>query len=165
MLTWQIPTNLENCIAEYLESQIIAENITLLNTTGAEVIPSIRVGREVNTDWTLPLIQLYFDSTPVIKDIEIGSNLKEKEYLIILDIRCLLPGQEINLGQWVEDTLNNGFIYYTYQPNTLDVLNPIKTQAGYVSLKYITSKPLDFGVDADLYDKYRYRLAIQCWIS
>lgn len=165
MLTWQTSTNLENCLAEYLESQIIAEDIKLLNVAGATVIPSVRIGRTLNTNWTLPLVQLYFDDTPVNKDFELGSNLKEKEYLLILDIRCLLPGQEINLGQWVEDTINNGFIYYTYTPNLIDVNNPVKTQAGYVSLKFITSKPLDFGNDADLYDKYRYRLAIQCWIS
>lgn len=165
MLTWQTPTNIENCLVEYLESQISAEAITLLDLKGNSVTPEVRVGREVNSDWSLPLIQLYFDDTPINRDFEIGSNLKEKEYLFIIDIRCLLPGQEINLGQWVEDTLNNGFIYYTYQPNVADVMNPLKTQAGYVDVKFITSKPLDFGIDADLYDKYRYRLAIQCWIS
>jgi len=165
ILTWQEPTNLENSIAEFLDDQIAQSTLTLLDANGIPVVPIVRIGRTFNVNWSLPMIQLYFDDTPVIRDIELGSNLKEINYLIIFEIRCALPGQEINLGKWVENTLNNGFEYYDYSPNSVNPNSPSKTQVGRVSLKFITSRPVSVGDDVELFDKYRYRLSIQCWIS
>jgi len=164
VLTWQIQLNIENSIVKFLEAQILSESIQLLDQNGEVVDVSVRVGRELNKNWNLPLIQLYVDSK-ISDPLEIGSNLQKKDYLVIIESRVLFPGQDSNLAEWLEEKIKNGMTYYEYTVNVSDPEAPTETDSGHINLSFVASNPVLTGEDADLYDKYRYRTTIKVWLS
>ena len=163
ILTWSQTRCLENSLIDFLQSEIINDSLTLLNESGVAVTPNVYRGKQLKSDWDLPLIQLYFDDK-LQPRLEIGSNLRQKTYLIFVEIRTLLPGQEVDLADWVETVLNDGCNYYTYTPS-LDPENPTKTFAGHINIDYQSSNPVNLGDDLDKFDKYRYRLVLKCWLN
>jgi len=163
ILTWQSSRNLENSLIEFLESEITNDSLTLLNESGVAVTPNVYRGKQLKDDWDLPLIQLYVDDKLQTR-LELGSNLRQKTYLIFVEIRTLLPGQEVDLADWVETVLNNGCNYYTYTPS-VDPENPTKTFAGHINIDFQSSNPVNLGDDLDKFDKYRYRTVLKCWLN
>lgn len=164
ILTWQAQANIENSIAKFLEAQISSQSIQLLNQKGVASDVSVRVGRKINQDWDLPLIQLYVDSKNSDR-LELGSNNRLKDYLVIIECRTLLSGQERNLAEWIEEQINNGMTYYTYAVNVGSPDAPTETNSGHISLDFVSSNPILLGDDVDLFDKYRYRISLRCWIT
>lgn len=165
ILTWEQNTNIENSVYEFVQSAVATDSLQLLDENGTAQDVNVYIGRTLNNNWKLPLIQLYFDSTPDQNRLEIGTNKRLRSQLIIFEIRTLLPGQETNLGNWLEETINNGIPIYTYVPNSLDTNTPIKTLQGHGRVDFISSLVVPVFDNADVYDKNRYRLSIKLWVN
>jgi len=163
ILTWGITRSIENSLIDFLSSKIITTGLTLLNDNGVAVTPNVYRGKQVNLNWNLPLIQVYYDDK-LQPRLELGTNLRMTSYSILIEIRTLLSGQEIDLADWVESQLNNGCAYYTYTPS-LTPDNPTKTLAGHVNIDFQSSNQVNLGDNVDKFDKYRYRIALKTWIN
>ena len=163
ILTWKQSRNLENSLIDFLQSQISTDSLKLLDDNGNQVTPNVYRGKQLKEDWNLPLIQLYCDDK-LLPRLEIGSNLRMKMFLIFLEIRTLLPGQETDLADWIEEKLNNGCDYYTYTVSG-DPDNPTKNLAGHINIDFSSSNPVNFGDDVDKFDKYRYRTVLKVWVN
>jgi hypothetical protein len=163
IILWEITRRIENSLIDYIQEQIDSNSLKLLNESGNEVTPNVYRGKKLNENWNLPLIQLYYDDK-LLPRLEMGSNLRMKSFLIIIEIRTLLPGQEADLADWLEEKLNNGCNYYTYTPNT-DPDNPTKTFAGHINIDFQSSNPINFGDNADKFDKYRHRIVLKTWLN
>jgi len=164
ILSWQTATNIENSLIEFLRNKITEQSLQLLDSNGVAKTVNVYAGRDIG-DWNLPLIQLYYDNSPDLNRLEIGSNKRLKSWQIIIDVRTFLPGQETNLADWVEQKINNGFTVYDYTPNSLNPENPAKTTIGHGRVDFISSLPTPSYEDADVYDQNRYRLTIKVWIN
>ena len=165
ILTWKKITDIENSLIDFIQSGITVDSLQLLDSNGIAQNVNIYAGRELNNNWNLPLIQIYFDSNPDLSRLEIGSNKRLKSWLIIIDIRTLLPGQETNLANWTEELINDGFPVYTYTPNSLNPQVPVKSLLGHARVDFITSALVPVFDDSDVFDKYRYRIGIKVWIN
>lgn len=163
ILLWNNSRNIENSLIDFLQEQVISDSLKLLDDKGNEVAPNIYRGKQVITTWNLPLIQLYCDDK-LSSRLELGSNLRLKTFLIFLEIRTLLPGQDIDLADWVEETLNNGCEYYRYVSSG-DPENPTKTFAGHINIDFQSSNSVDLGDDVDKFDKYRHRIVLRAWLN
>ncbi|MCK9542825.1 MAG: hypothetical protein M0R03_12430 [Novosphingobium sp.] len=164
ILSWQTPSNIENSIKKFIDAQILSQSLQLLDQNGVAQDISVRIGKTVNNSWNLPLIQLYYDSK-ISVPLELGSNNQLKDYLVIIECRTLLPGQESNLAEWLEDLIKNGMTYYEYTVNAGFPDAPTETDSGHINLSFVSSNPVNTGDDADLYDKNRYRTTIKCWLT
>lgn len=165
ILTWAISANIENSLIELLRSEVTAHALQLLDANGIAKTVNVYAGRELNNDWNLPLIQLYLDSKPDATRLEIGSNKRLRSYQVIIDIRTLLPGQETNLADWVEEKINDGITVYDYTPNSLNPESPVKTILGHGRIDFITSIPVLSYDDADKFDQNRYRITAKIWFN
>lgn len=163
-LTWQTQRSLENSLAEFIQSKIDEESLTILDQNGNSRSVSVRVGYEFNTDWNLPVIQLYCDSK-LAPRLSIGSNKRQKSYLIVIDIRATNKGSQLDLTDWTEETINDGFIFYQYYKNPSQPTETNKVKMGYVSIDFVSNLPLNLGDGADLYDKYRQNITISATIA
>ena len=152
-LDWGVQTNLEKSLKDFLTSQATTDSVDV----------NIDVGENFNDSWELPHIQIYADNKQKPR-AEIGSNKRANEYLIIIDVRARTNPERMNLGDWIETGINNGFTYYTYASNPSNRDNSIKTEAGYVSFDFISSRKINLGENVNLYDKWRYRISIRAWI-
>jgi hypothetical protein len=164
ILTWQTGTNIEASIIEFLRNEIHNQSLQLLDTNGVAKNINVYAGRDLG-DWTLPLIQVYLDQKPDLGRLEIGSNKRLKSFQIIIDIRTLLPGQETNLADFVEETLNDGVQIYDYTPNSSNPNVPVKSELGFGRVDFISSMPVPGFDDSDVYDKNRFRTTIKIWIN
>jgi len=165
ILNWEISTNIENSLIEFLRNEVTAHSLQLLDCNGVAKTVNVYAGRELNSDWTLPLIQIFLDSKPDANRLEIGSNKRLRSFQVIIDIRTLLPGQESNLGDWVEEQINDGITIYDYTPNSSNPEAPSKTAIGHGRIDFITSMPVPSWDDADLFDKNRYRITCKIWLN
>lgn len=163
-IPWSIKRNLENSLAEFLQNAITNDSLTVIDSKGSEKTIEVRVGKEFNSNWTLPVIALYYDSHQSPR-LSIGSNLREKTHLMIIDIRALDEGMQQDLADWVETTINDGFIFYTYSPNSSDPDNPDKDETAYCSLEFLSNVPVNIGDTADLPDKYRQNITISVFLE
>jgi len=165
ILTWELSANIENSIIEFLRTQITTDSLQLLDCNGDAQDINVYAGRELNNDWNLPLIQVYFDNKPDLGRLEIGSNKRLRSWQIIIDIRTLLPGQESNLADWVETEINDGIMIYDYTPNIANPNEPTKVQLGLGRVDFISSLPVPSYDDADKFDQNRYRISIKIWMN
>lgn len=163
-IPWSTERNLENSLADFLLDAISVSSSTVPDENGTDKTISVRVGSEFNDNWSLPIITLYSDSK-LSPRLSIGSNLRQKTYLLILDIRALDVGSQQDLTDWLEATINDGFPFYEYSQNLSDPNNPNRTQTGYVSIEFVSNLPVRFGDTADLPDKYRQNVTISCFIE
>lgn len=165
ILTWQIGTEIEASLIEFLQAAITSASLQLLDQNGTAQTVNVYAGKVVKSDWSLPLIQIDMDSEPDLNRLEIGSNTRLKSRLIIIDVRTLLPGQEKNLADWVEETINDGFTVYSYTPNSSNPESPVKVVLGHGRVDFISSvQPPSFD-DADVYDQNRWRITIKVWVQ
>lgn len=165
ILTWQTQTAIENSLIDFIRTGITNDNLQLLDSQGQPQTVNVYAGRELNNEWNLPLVQVYFDSNPDLGRLEIGSNKRLKSWLMIIDVRTLLPGQETNLASWIEDLINDGLPIYSYQPNSLDTNTPAKTFLGHGRIDFITSTLVPAFDNSDKFDQNRYRLSIKVWVN
>lgn len=163
-IPWSTERNLENSLADFLLDAISVSSSTVPDSNGDAKTIAVRVGSEFNDNWSLPVISLYSDSR-LSPRLSIGSNLRQKSYLLILDIRALDVGSQQDLTDWLENTINDGFPFYEYSQNISDPENPNKIQTGYVSIEFVSNLPVRFGDTADLPDKYRQNITISCFIE
>lgn len=163
LLTWQVQRNLENSFVDFLQSEISTSNLTVLDNEGNLKTPQIRVGFEADGSWELPVISFYLDSR-VSPRLSLGSNKRQKSYLLVIDIRALDIGMQQDLTDWVEETINDGFPYYEYSPSG-DPENPTKVQTGYISLAFISSVPVRLGENVDIFEKFRHNITIEIVIE
>lgn len=162
ILKWDNIGNLENSLKEFLDSAIQTGSVQVLDDAGVAKDLTVRVGSKVDNEWTLPVIQVYHDSNPSAPRIVVGSNRRDTRYLIILDIRANNDTNRINITDWVINTINEGFPYFEYMPNGT---TPSKSQNGRVSFDFVSNLKVILGEDVSIYDKYRQRISISCWIS
>lgn len=163
ILLWEQSRCIENSLIDYLTEEIESDSIKLLNDSGEEVTPNVYRGKQLNENWNLPLIQIYVDDK-LQPRLELGSNLRMKSFLVLVEIRTLLPGQEVDLANWIEEKLNNGCDYYTYTPSE-DPENPTKTFAGHINIDFQSSTSINLGDNLDRFDKYRYRITLKTWLN
>ena len=164
VLTWQKQSNIENSIKKFIDAQISSESLQLLNQSGVATDVTCVIGQRVNKNWNLPIIQVYSDSKTTER-LEIGSNNRLDDYLVIVECRTLLSGQERNLAEWVENAINDGMTYYEYSVTVGDPDNPTETDSGHIRIDFVSSNPVSLGDDVDLFDKYRYRTTIRCSLT
>ncbi len=163
-LAWDVQRNLENSFIDYIQAQIDLVSLTIPDTNGNAQAVSARVGFEFNSSWTLPIISAYVDSNTKPR-LSIGSNKRQKAYLIIIDIRSLDKGSQLDLTDWLQDAINDGFVFNEYTPNPGDPLNPTIVVNGRVSIDFISNIPLRLGENVELFDKYRQNITLSCIIS
>lgn len=163
-LAWQTQRNLENSFAEFLQGVVTTESLTVLDQNGVSQPVLVRVGFVFNKNWNLPVISIYSDSK-VTPRLSIGSNKRQKNYLTVIDIRALDKGSQMDLTDWLESKINNGFDFYEYSPNPSNPSSPIKVQNGHVSIDFVSNVPLRLGENAEFFDKYRQNISLNCWIN
>lgn len=164
ILIWDEISNIENSLIEFLRTAVSTNSLQLLDNNGVAKNVNVYAGRNLG-NWDMPLIQVYYDSTPDANRLEVGSNKRLRSRQIIIEIRTLLPGQEIALGSWVETQINNGITIYDYAPNSINPDSPIKTIIGHGRVDFISSVSVPPFDDSDIYDKNRYRLSFKIWIN
>lgn len=154
-------TNLENSLYEFLSGKVTSESLTVIGNDGSTITPQIKIGWQLDSTWTLPVISLYVDST--IRDRAfVGNNRRIEEFLIIIDIRALNDGMQKNLTRWVMEQINDGFIFYEYTPAGA---SPTKSEAGYVTVDFVSNIAVRLGEDANEADKYRQNVTISAMIG
>jgi hypothetical protein len=161
ILKWDSIGNLENSLYDFLNTAIQAGPVQVLDDNGVAKNLQVRVGDKFDTDWGLPVIQIYHDSNPSAPRLSVGSNMRDTRYLIVIDIRANNHTNRQNIADWVVDTINEGFPYYEYTPNGE---NPTKTLMGNLGFDFVTNQKVNLGEDVSIYDKYRHRITISCWI-
>jgi len=164
ILTWSQRTNIENSLIEFLRNEVTSSSLQMLDQNGVAKTVSVYAGRNIG-NWDLPLIQIYTDSTPDADRLEIGSNKRLRSFQVIIDIRTFLPGQETNLADFVEEKINDGFTVYDYIPNSINPDSPVKNLIGHGRVDFVSSAPVPLFDDADIFDKYRYRITIKVWLN
>ena len=160
MLDWQLYRNLENSLKDFLDAQITTDSVTDIN---GNAVP-VRVGRKYDNDWTLPCISLYVEAETSPR-LEIGSNLTDDRFLIILDIYATNSGERLDLSRWLKEALKDGWRYYSYSYNALDPESPTKVAGGLVALNFLTNGRVNLGQNVDIMDAHRQRITINVWIS
>ena len=160
-LSWQSRRSLENSLVEFLQLQ--ADGITVFYNGANESI-DIRVGNAPQNDWKLPNISVYLDTKTAPRGF-IGGNKRLESFLMIIDIRALDDAMRSDLAEWTTMVINEGFSFYTYEPNQADPDNPEKTLSGKVSVEFINDTPVRAVVDADKFDKYRHRISVSLTIA
>lgn len=156
----QTITNLENSLFEFIDGEIQTASLQVIKEGKPQDVIA-RVGSKVDRDWSLPVIQLYYDSKTAPR-LELGSNKRLKQHLMIIDVRADNGFNRDNISDWVEEIVNDGFPLYQYTANGA---TPIKTLLGQVSFEFVNIQRVNFGEDVDLYDKYRSRISINCYIQ
>jgi len=164
ILTWEQTENISNSLVEFLRNEVTSSSLQMLDQNGVAKNVNVYVGRNLG-NWDMPLIQIYFDSSPDMNRLEIGSNKRLRSFQFIIEIRTLLSGQETNLASWVEEKINDGFTVYDYTPNSANPENPAKSILGYGRVDFVSSLPVPLFDDADLFDKNRYRITCKIWLT
>lgn len=164
ILTWSLVANIENSIIEFLRDKVTAESLQLLDQNGVAKTVNIYAGRQVG-NWDLPLIQIYYDVAPDLSRLEIGSNKRLKSHQIVIEIRTLLSGQELNLSDWVIEKINDGVDIYDYTPNSSNPDVPAKSLIGHGRVDFVSCVSVPLWDDADVYDKNRFRITCKIWLN
>lgn len=162
ILKWEDSSNLEQSLYDFLVESITTNNVQVLDDTGTPKTLNVRVGEIFNTEWGLPTIQIYHDSNPSMPRLEIGSDRRDTRFLIIIDVRANNPTNRKNIADWITTVINTGFAFYEYTPNGT---TPTKVQNGHVDFDFLFNGKVNLGDDVSIYDKYRHRISINCWIQ
>lgn len=162
LLGWGDIANLEQSLYDFISTEISDVSLQVLDNQGKTKNILVKVGNSFDDNWSLPIIQVYHDSNPVMPRLEISSNRRDTRFLLILDIRCENETQRMNIADWVTNIINDGFPFYEY---TMNGVTPSKSQNGNVSFDFVLNQKVNLGEDVSLYDKYRHRISLSCWIS
>lgn len=160
MLNYQLYTNLENSLKDFLDTQINTDSVTDIKGTNVPV----RVGRKEDNDWTLPCISEYQESETSPK-FEIGSTLTDDRILMILDVFATDDREQKDIARWLKETLKSGWRYYSYSYNPSNPESPTKVAGGWVNVNFIENTRVALGQNVDIFDAHRHRISISIWIS
>jgi hypothetical protein len=161
-ITWGAQRNLENSWYDFIKDIIDTQDLTVPNpTTGTSLPINITVGFPKSDECNLPVISAYVDGKNSPR-LSIGSNCRQNAFLMIIDIRGIDIGSQIDLTEWLQDTINDGWTYFEYSP---DGAEPIKVQKGHIAIDFLSNTPVRLGDDADLFDKYRQNISLSCNIQ
>ena len=162
MLDWQLYRCLENSLKDFLDIEILSDSVTDYN----ENIVSVRIGRKEDNEWTIPCIAIYYDAENSPDRLQLGSNKRNRRYLLILDIYAVDEGERLDLAAWLTKKLENGFRYYAYNIDVDNSESPTKTAEGLVNIDtFISNTRVALGQNVDEFDAHRHRISIQVWIS
>lgn len=160
-LAWQIRRNLENSLAEFLESE--ASSVTVFYK-GAEQSIDVRVGNAPQDNWGMPNVSVYLDTRTAPRGF-VGNNKRLKSYLMIIDVRALDDGMRSDLAEWVTDVINEGFDVYDYTPTVGNPENPTKVLSGKASVNFISDIPIRATENSNLYEKFRQNISVSVTIA
>lgn len=160
-LNWEDRRNLENSLAEFLQDQ--SSSLTVFYQGESKSI-DIRVGFAPRDDWSLPNIAVYHDSRTALRGF-VGQNKRLKTHLMIIDVRALDDGMRQDLADWVSDTINDGFDFYSYSPDAVSPDTPNKTLTGKASVDFVSDNRILADTNADEYNKYRHNISINVTIA
>lgn len=162
MLNWGTYRCLENSTKNFLDEEIFEDNVTSYD---GELIP-VRVGRKSDNKWEIPLITVYMDAENSPKRLYMGSNLRDRKFLLIFDIYATDEGERSDLAAWLTKKIENGFRYYEYTQDVNDPENPIKTANGLINIDtFISNTRVKFANNIDVIDKNRHRITVTVWIG
>jgi len=162
-LLWSRQRNLENSWADFMQDIIDTQSLTVPDPETGKALPIvIVVGFPKSDECTLPVISGYVDGKNSPR-LSIGSNCRQDEFLMIMDIRGIDIGSQIDLTDFLQEAINDGWTYFEY---TSDGANdPIKVEKGHVSIEFLSNTPIRLGDDADLFEKYRQNISLSCNIQ
>jgi len=160
ILAWGKHKHLEYSISKFLESQL--DGVQVYDKFGTLKDISFTVGKQESDDWQLPNVNFFIDSIDSPR-AELGSNLREDKYTVIVDIRALDDGMRIDIAAFLSEIINDGFPYFEYTPTGTE--NASETASGYVGLNFLTNRKVDLGNDVELMDRFRHRISLQLWID
>jgi len=160
-LAWQIRRNLENSLADFLQTQ--ASSLTVFYK-GSEQSIDIRVGNAPQQNWSMPNISVYLDTRTAPRGF-IGNNRRLKSYLMIMDVRGLDDGMRADLAEWASDVINDGFDVYDYSPNPSTPDSPTKVYFGKASVDFVSDVTIRNTQNSDLFEKYRQNISMSVTIA
>ena len=160
MSTWKLYRNLENSLKDFLDTKISDDSLTGDNGNTVQVY----IGRENSDTWQLPSISIYMDSE-TLNRFEIGSNSRQNEQLIIIDIYATNEGERLDLAKWLVDTINDGWTYYTYTVNPVTPETPTKVVGGLVNINFNSNGRVTLIQNVSEIDAHRHRISLTVWIS
>lgn len=129
----------------------------------------------IGTDWTGITVtksfnQAYKASLPVVAielssinndRKEIGSTTLVKNCIINIDIFATSSGLRIDLANYIVDKLKDQFTYYEHSQTSGSPETLTRTANGNVIVTdFISDIKLNFGGDADVFDRYRHFISI-----
>lgn len=160
MLAWQFWRNLENSLKDFLDTEISNDSVTDINGVS---IP-VRVGEKQSNIPQLPGIAVYVESETLSR-LEIGSNIRDKRELIIIDIYATNSGERKDLANWLVGAINDGWRYNSYTPNINTPESPTKVAGGWMSLNFLTNTKVKLGQNVSEIDAHRHRVSISAWLT
>lgn len=161
-LNWDESRNLEHSLVDFLINQISTQNKTVF-FDGKNLPINARVGFPEDNKWILPVISVYVSSKTATRDF-VGTNKRTKERLMIIQIRALDDGMRQDLADWVADTINEGFLFFDYQPSESTPDLPTKTQKGKVGINFVTDAPTRL-LNVEDFDKFLHNISISVEIN
>lgn len=165
ILSYQKQRNLENSWADFVQDAIDTQNLTITDPdTGKPLQVNVTVGFPKSEDWNLPVISGYTDGK-LSPRLSIGSNCRLDSFLMIIDVRAPGIGTQLDLTEFIQNTINDGWTFFEYSPNPSDPQNPIKVEKGHVSIDFLSNVPVRLGENVDLFDKYRQNISLSCTIQ
>ena len=147
-------------LKDFLDTQI--SNDSLKGDNGNTV--QVYIGKENRDTWQFPSISVYMESE-TLNRFEIGSNLRQDEQLIIIDIYATNEGERLDLAKWLIDTINNGWTYYTYSYNVSSPESPTKVAGGLVNINFNSNGRVTLIQNVSEIDAHRHRVSLTVWIS
>ena len=142
-----------------LESSLKDQLKTALDANFSSPTIDVRVGKTFNSTWKLPLVTVYWDSSP-ITPLGIGEKRWIESNTMIIDIYATSEGLKLDMASLIIQTLREGIDLHTLSKNPLNQSEVIKTANGTVHVSIIGNDPIDLGDNADKRDKYRHRITI-----
>jgi len=159
-MTWRLYRNIENSLKDFLDTKISDDSLTAED--GSSI--AVRVGRKRDDNWTLPCFSLYLESE-TLERFEIGSNQRDDQQLIIIDIYATNEGERLDLAKWLIDTINDGWRHYAYSYNVSDPESPTRVAGGWTNVDFLSNTRVNLGQNIDIWDAHRHRVSINVWIT
>ena len=159
-MSWGKFRNIQASLYDFLTEEAVIDSLTDID----DKTVTFRVGRKNSNDWEIPTISFYVESETRDR-LEIGSNNRLKKYLIIFDIYASCELDRLELANWLEDTINDGWQNYIYTDNSVNPDSPIKTKDGWVGLNYLSNTRVVLGDNVAQIDAHRHRITINAWIT
>ncbi len=159
-MNWGKLRNLENSLKQFLDRKIEEEYLTSENDTSI----TVQVGRKEDSNWVLPCVVAYVESE-TLERFEIGSNARNEQILMIIDIYARNEGERLDIVSWVTDTINDGFPYYIYYYNSANPDGILKSQRSWANINFLTNTRVNLGQNVSEIDAHRHRISISVWTS
>ena len=73
--------------------------------------------------------------------------------------------ERLDLANWLSDTINDGFTYYTYTVNVSDPENPTKVAGNTAHIDFITNERVSLGQSLSEIDAHRHQITINVFFT